>query len=162
MKNLTEATEATAATAATAATKTTRKIKTILSTFLAKRPSNAFLLFLTGFFFSQFMLVNILYTRDPLGGWVTSVGVISTPAILLAVLFALSLCLIALWKSAATEESSNETKVSETSVNSTASVSFLTPKSSMAKTQNNYSPIYSPIDYPRGTTRAVVSAYAMG
>lgn len=119
------------------------KIKTILSTFLSKKPSNAFLLFLAGFFFAQFMLVNILYTKDPLGGWVTSLGTITTASILLAVLLALSVCLIALWKSVAIKETSKELKV---------------VKASITKVQINY----SPIDYPRGSTQAVVSGYSLG
>ena len=124
-----------------------KKIKTILSTLVSKKPSNANLLFLTGFFFAQFMLLNILYTKDPLGGWVTSIGTFSTPFLLLTVLLALSVCLIALWRSVATKVNTNEnTKESKVI------------KASIVKTRNSY----SPIDYPKGTTKAVVSGYALG
>jgi len=115
------------------------KIKTILAT----KPSNAFLLFLTGFFFAQFMLVNILYTKHPLGGWVTPIGTITTPFILLSFLLALSLCLFLLWRSVSANKQSKELKVM---------------KASIVQTRNSY----SPIDYPRGSTKAVVSGYALG
>ena len=71
------------------------KIKSTLET----RPSNAFLLFLTGFLFAQMMLLNVLYSRHPQGGWVTELGNIPTAMLLFGVLFALVLCLIALWRS---------------------------------------------------------------
>ena len=116
---------------------------TRIKTVLATKPSNAFLLFLTGFFFAQFMLVNILYTKNPLGGWVTPFGTITTPFILLSFLLVLSLCLIFLWRSVNANKQSKEPKVI---------------KASIVKTQDNY----STIDYPRGSTKAVVSGYALG
>lgn len=113
------------------------KIKTVFTT----RPSNAFLLFLTGFFFIQFMLVNILYIKQPLGGWVTGIGTFTTPFILFSILLALSICLIALWLSVAKNENSKETAIT---------------KATIVKLRNNY----SPIDYPKGSTSAVVSGYS--
>ncbi len=74
-----------------------KKIKTVLAT----KPSNAFLLFLTGFFFAQFMLINILYTKHPLGGWETSIGNFTNYSIFITFLLVLSLCLFALWRSVA-------------------------------------------------------------
>jgi len=74
------------------------KIKTVLAT----KPLNAFLLFLTGFFFTQVMLVIILYTKHPYGGWETSIGTFTTRSILVTSLLVLSLCLITLWRSAVT------------------------------------------------------------
>ena len=115
------------------------KIKTILAT----KTSNAFLLFLTGFFFAQFMLVNILYTKHPLGGWETSIGIFTNYSIFITFLLVLSLCLFALWRSVAKQESSKEMKVI---------------KASIVKTRNSY----SPIDFPKGSTKAVVSGYALG
>ena len=117
-------------------------IATVKNTLITK-PSNAFLLFLTGFFFTLFMLANILYINHPLGGWITSVGTFATTSILLASLTALSVCLIALWRSVVAKESTKESKV---------------VKASIVKTRNSY----SPIDYPKGTTKAVVSGYALG
>ena len=73
------------------------KIKTVFAT----KPSNAFLLFLTGFFFAQFMLINILYTKHPLGGWETSIGNFTNYSIFITFLLVLSLCLFALWRSVA-------------------------------------------------------------
>lgn len=116
---------------------------TKVKTFLSTKPSNAFLLFLTGFFFSQFMLLNILYTKHPLGGWVTPMGTITTPFILLSFLLALSLCLLLLWRSVSANKQSKESKII---------------KASLVKIRNNY----SPIDFPKGSTRAVVSGYAHG
>lgn len=63
------------------------------------RPSNAFLLFLTGFFFSQFMLINILYTKHPFGGWETSIGNFTNYSILITFLTILSICLLGLLRS---------------------------------------------------------------
>jgi hypothetical protein len=71
------------------------KIKSLLKT----KPSNAFILFLTGFFFSQVMLLNILYTQHPQGGWVTEFGHLPTALVLFGFLFGLALCLITLWRS---------------------------------------------------------------
>ncbi len=71
------------------------KVKSLLKT----KPSNAFLLFLTGFFFAQVLLVNILYSRHPQGGWVTEFGNLPTATVLFGFLFALALCLMALWRS---------------------------------------------------------------
>ena len=120
-----------------------KKLINKINAIIEKKPSNAFLLFLTGFFFIQFMLVNILYIKHPLGGWVTSLGVFTTPFILMVILLALSLCLIALWKSVPKRERSNSSRVI---------------KASIVKTRNSY----SPIDYPKGSTTAVVSGYALG
>ena len=117
-------------------------IATVKNTLITK-PSNAFLLFLTGFFFTLFMLANILYINHPLGGWVTSIGTFSTPLLLVTVLLALSVCLIVLWRSVTTQGKPKEAKVI---------------KASIVKTRNSY----SPIDYPKGTTKAVVSGYALG
>ena len=75
-----------------------KKVKSGLET----RPSNAFLLFLTGFFFAQVMLLYILYTRQPQGGWVTELGNLPTVIVLFGFLFALALCLMALWRSVTT------------------------------------------------------------
>lgn len=113
-----------------------------LKSVLEKKPSNAFLLLLSGFLFSQVMLVIILYAKHPFGGWVTSMGTITTPFVLLSFLVALSLCLVFLWRSVATQEISKELQA---------------VKASISKTQNNY----SPIDYPRGSTQAVVSGYVI-
>ncbi len=66
---------------------------------LKTKPSNAFLLFLTGFLFAQVMIVNVLYSRHPQGGWVTEFGNLPTVFILFSLLFTLALCLIALWRS---------------------------------------------------------------
>lgn len=115
------------------------KIKTVIQ----DKPSNAFLLFLTGFFFTQFMLVNILYIKQPLGGWVTSIGTFTTPFILFATLLALSACLIALWRTVTTHQRSQKPKVI---------------KASIVRTRKSY----SPIDFPKGSTTAVVSGYALG
>lgn len=65
------------------------------------KPSNAVLLLLTGFFFTLSMLSNVLHTMHPHGGWMTSIGTFTTRSILMTSLFVLSLCLIALWRSAA-------------------------------------------------------------
>jgi hypothetical protein len=74
------------------------KIKSSLET----TPKNAFLLFLTGFLFTQVMLLNVLYTRNPDGGWVTAFGNIPTITVLFGFLFALALCLIVLWRTVTT------------------------------------------------------------
>lgn len=71
---------------------------------LKTKPSNAFLLFLTGFLFAQVMIVNVLYTRHPHGGWSTDLGIFTTPSILVAFLLALSLCLYVLWRSVSSED----------------------------------------------------------
>jgi len=120
-------------------TTTIRSVKNIFTT----RPSNAFLLFLTGFFFTQFMLVNILYIKHPFGGWMTSVGTFTTSSILFTLLFALSLCLIALWRSATKGKNAQES---------------LEIKASIVKLNTHF----SPIDYPKGSTQSVVPAYAVG
>jgi hypothetical protein len=65
-----------------------------------KISANAIVLFLTGFFLVQVLLSNFLYVQHPHGGWVTSLGSVTTSAILSVSLFALALCLIALWRSA--------------------------------------------------------------
>lgn len=117
-------------------------INTIKNGFIT-RPSNAFLLFITGFFFIQFMLVNILYVKHPLGGWVTSLGTFSTTSILFSLLFVLSLCLFALWRSVSKNKKPQES---------------IELKTSIIKVQN----VFSPIDYPKGTTHPLVSAYALG
>jgi len=82
--------------------KLTKKIKTLLKTM----PSNAFLLFLTGFFLAQVLLANFLYSQQPLGGWVTALGNITTLNVLSILLFALSLCLVALWRSSSNSKTS--------------------------------------------------------
>lgn len=69
---------------------------------LATKPSNALLLLLTGFFFTQVMLLIILYTKNPFGGWETSIGTFTTHSILMTSLLVLSLCLITLWRSVVT------------------------------------------------------------
>jgi len=61
---------------------------------------NAIVLFLTGFFLVQVLLSNFLYVQHPRGGWVTALGNITTSTILIVSLFALALCLLALWRSA--------------------------------------------------------------
>ncbi|WP_299872739.1 hypothetical protein [uncultured Cocleimonas sp.] len=71
---------------------------------LSKKPSNAFLLFLSGFLFAQVMIVNVLYSRHPQGGWATDLGMFSTPTILVTFLAALSLCLFVLWRSVSSED----------------------------------------------------------
>lgn len=78
----------------------TNKVISILTT----KPSNAFLLFLTGFLFAQMMIVNVLYTRHPQGGWETELGIFSTPSILVTILAALSLCLFVLWRSVSSDD----------------------------------------------------------
>jgi len=75
--------------------KLTKKMKSLLKT----KPSNAFLLFLTGFFLAQVLLANFLYAQQPQGGWVTALGNITTSSVLSVLLFALGLCLVALWRS---------------------------------------------------------------
>lgn len=124
-------------------TKISAQLLTIPSKAFATKPSNAFLLFFIGFFFTQFMLVNMLYIKQPFGGWVTSIGTFTTSALLFASLLALSVCLIALWRTVAKQESLKDQRVM---------------KGSIVKTRNSY----SPIDYPKGSTTAVVSAYALG
>ena len=121
-------------------------IITKIQTTLASKPKNAFLLFITGFFFSQFLLINSLLIKDPLGGWVTSIGNFSNASILFVMLSALAICLISLWRSVTKQEQSESKKA------------FKEAKVSIIKTQTNY----SPIDYPRGSTKAVVSGYAVG
>ena len=79
-----------------------KNLKNKVKTVLATRPANAFLLFLTGFCFSQVLLLNVLYTRHPQGGLVTEFGSFSTAFMLYGFLFALALCLIALWRSVTT------------------------------------------------------------
>ena len=74
-------------------------------TVLKTKPSNAFLLFLTGFLFAQVMIVNVLYTKHPQGGWATDLGIFTTPSILTSFLLALSLCLFVFWRSLSSEES---------------------------------------------------------
>ena len=71
---------------------------------LTTKPSNAFLIFLTGFFFAQVMIVNVLYSRHPQGGWATDLGLFSTPSILVTFLTVLSLCLFVLWRSVSSED----------------------------------------------------------
>ena len=73
-------------------------IKKIKIAFIAT-PSTAFLLLLSGFFFTLSMLSNILYTIHPHGGWMTSIGTLTTRSILISSLLILSLCLIGLWRS---------------------------------------------------------------
>ena len=80
------------------------KVKSVL----ANKPSNAFLLFLTGYLFTQTMLVNILHTKHPHGGWDTGLGMISTHSILMVSLAALSLSLIALWRATDVSASSEQ------------------------------------------------------
>ncbi|MEE9327979.1 MAG: hypothetical protein V3U71_11890 [Cocleimonas sp.] len=65
-----------------------------------KNSINAIVLFLTGFFLIQVLLSNFLYVQHPHGGWVTALGNMTTSTIFYASLFALSLCLLALWRSA--------------------------------------------------------------
>ncbi len=112
------------------------KIKTVF----AARPTNAFLLFIIGLLFSLFMLTNALYIIHPFGGWVTFAGTFTTASILYTLLFALSVSLFALWRSV------NKVSVAKQS-----------PKTRVIKIQKNY----SPIDYPKGSTQAVVSGYAV-
>lgn len=114
------------------------KIKTLFTT----RPSNAFLLFITGFLFTLFMLTNVLHFNHPFGGWVTDMGLVTTSSIMYGLLFSLSLSLLALWRSA------NKNELAKKS---------LSPKSNIVKMGDNY----SPIDYPKGSTQAVVSGYAV-
>ncbi len=88
--------------------KLTKKIKLLLNT----KPSNAFLLFLTGFFLAQVLLANFLYSQQPQGGWVTALGNISTATVLSILLFALSLCLVALWRSSTNSKTPANKQVS--------------------------------------------------
>lgn len=78
---------------------------------IANRPPNAFLLFLTGFLFAQVILLNIFYTRHPNGGWETATGMFKTSSVLIIFLCALTLCLIALWRSIGVSESSHKEPV---------------------------------------------------
>ena len=89
--------------------KLTKKIKSLLKT----KPSNAFLLFLTGFFLAQVLLANFLYSQQPLGGWVTALGNISTSTVLSVLLFTLSLCLVALWRSNSKTKTSENKQMNE-------------------------------------------------
>jgi len=111
-------------------------INKIYTIFLA-RPSNAFLLFLTGFFFIQFMFANILYIKHPFGGWMTSMGTFTNASILFTLLLALSVCMFTLWLSVVKTKRLDNGKVI---------------KSSIVKSRSSY----SPIDFPNGTTTAVV------
>ena len=88
--------------------KLTKKMKSLLNT----KPSNAFLLFLTGFFLAQVLLANFLYSQQPQGGWVTALGNISTATVLSVLLFALSLCLVALWRSSSSSKAFANKQVS--------------------------------------------------
>jgi len=72
--------------------------------------SQSFLLILTGFFITQFFLLNILYSQHPLGGWQTALGNITTQTLLSVVLFALLFCLVALWRSATTNKAATTNK----------------------------------------------------
>ncbi len=84
---------------------------------LTNRPSHALLLFLTGFLFAQVMILNVLYTRDPEGGWITSLGAFPTASILLTCLTALSLCLFTLWRFTSSKNTHNvETHVNKQSL----------------------------------------------
>jgi len=66
--------------------------------FINKKLMNIFIFILTGFFLAQFMLLNILYTKNPQGGWITPLGDIPTFNILIVCLFALLLCIAFLWR----------------------------------------------------------------
>lgn len=88
----------------TLTTKTITKIKMAFTT----KPSNAFILLLTGFFFTLSMLSNILHTIHPHGGLVTSIGTFTTRSVLMSLLFILTLCLVVLWRSAVTTKVSQE------------------------------------------------------
>lgn len=104
------------------------KIKTAIS----NRPSNSILLLLTGFFFAQFTLINILYITNPSGGWVTSLGTFTTASVLIATLALLSLCLFSLWRAAAKSGTSEES---------------MSNNVSMISIKNNF----TPIEYPHGS-----------
>jgi len=69
-----------------------------------KKSAQPILFLLTGFFLTQFFLLNILYSQHPLGGWHTMLGNISTPTLLSVVLLALLFCLVALWHMATTNK----------------------------------------------------------
>ncbi|MEH6455735.1 MAG: hypothetical protein V7749_05400 [Cocleimonas sp.] len=79
---------------------------TKIKTAFATKPSNAFILFLTGFFFVKTMLLIMLYSSHPYGGWETGIGTFTTSSILMSSILVLSLCLIALWRSASTTKRS--------------------------------------------------------
>jgi len=87
--------------------KLTKKMKSLLKT----KPSNAFLLFLMGFFLAQVLLANFLYSQQPQGGWVTALGNITTLNVLSILLFALSLCLVALWRSSSNSKTSSNKQI---------------------------------------------------
>lgn len=110
--------------------------------YFSKGSKREVLFFINGVLFTLFMLTNVLYALHPYGGWVTEYGVISTSSILLILLVSLSLSLFALWFNV--NKRSSEIKAN----NKPASV---------IKTQN----AYSPIDFPKGRTQAVVSGYAV-
>lgn len=74
----------------------------------ANRPNNALLMALTGFLFTQVMLLNVLHSKHPQGGWATEMGTITTHSILMVSLAALSICLVALWRSVDKIEISQE------------------------------------------------------
>ncbi len=82
-----------------------------MKSLLKAKPSNAFLLFLTGFFLTLVLLANFLYSQQPQGGWVTALGSISTSTVLSVLLFALSLCLVALWRSSSRSKTSANKQV---------------------------------------------------
>ncbi len=84
--------------------------KSVLTKNRKKKTSQPFLFLLTGFFLTQFLLLNVLYSQHPLGGWQTAVGNITTQTLLTVALIALLLCLVALWRSATTNTANRKVK----------------------------------------------------
>ncbi len=73
------------------------------------------LLSLTGFLLSLFVLLNILYAQNPLGGWVTPFGNMPTSVLLSICLFGLLACLVALWRSATPTNTTSERTLKKSS-----------------------------------------------
>ena len=82
-----------------------------IKSFFNKRPANALLLFFSGFLFAQFILLNILYAKNPFGGWTTALGNIPTYEVLVFCSIALLVCLMIIGFSV------NFSRVSEQDVN---------------------------------------------
>ncbi len=78
----------------------TYSLKSALTKSWKEKYSQPLLLLLTGYFFTQFLLLNILYAQHPLGGWQTAVGNITTKTLLAVTLITLLFCLVVLWRSA--------------------------------------------------------------
>jgi hypothetical protein len=72
------------------------------------------LLLVTGFLLSLFVLLNVLYAQNPLGGWVTPFGNAPTSVLLSVCLLGLIACLVSLWRSATTNHAKTNTRLNGT------------------------------------------------